>query len=117
MFGAKCWFLSLELKKYPCHKLACILACLHAVLVSIWQYCVKVHGIMWRLISQAVFTKGFHCDICPVLQDISRKSKEATAQLEERERLAKQLEEEKKTLEEATSHLIGDLVVRIKSSL
>ena len=34
--------------------------------------------------------------------------------MEERERLAKQLEEEKKNLEEATTNLKGDLMVRGK---
>lgn len=52
-----------------------------------------------------------HC--ASALQDISKKREETAAQLEERERLARQLEEEKKTLEEATSHLKGDLMVRV----
>ena len=51
-----------------------------------------------------------------VLQDISKKSKETAAQLEEGEGLAQQLEEEKKTLEEATSHLKGDLMVSVNRS-
>ena len=42
---------------------------------------------------------------------MSEEKEKTAAELEERERLAKQLEEEKKTLEEATSHLKGDLMV------
>ena len=50
-------------------------------------------------------------------QSITTEKELTTAQLEERERLTKQLEEEKKTLEEATSHLKGDLMVRVDNSL
>ena len=42
---------------------------------------------------------------------MSEEKEKTAAELEERERLAKQLEEEKKTLEEATTHLKGDLMV------
>ena len=48
---------------------------------------------------------------------MSEEKEKAAAELEERERLAKQLEEEKKTLEEATTHLKGDLMVRDFSDL
>ena len=50
-------------------------------------------------------------------QSITTEKELTTAQLKERERLTKQLEEEKKTLEEATSHLKGDLMVRLDNSL
>lgn len=42
---------------------------------------------------------------------MSEEKEKTAAELQERERLAKQLEEEKKNLEEATSHLKGDLMV------
>ena len=44
------------------------------------------------------------------LQDISRKTEEAAAQLKERERLAKKLEVERKTLKLSTSRLLRDVV-------
>ena len=49
---------------------------------------------------------------CHFLQTVSEEKDKAAAELEERERLAKQLEEEKKNLEEATTNLKGDLMVR-----
>ena len=44
---------------------------------------------------------------------MSEEKEKTAAELEERERLAKQLEEEKKTLEEATTHLKGNLEVSL----
>ena len=46
------------------------------------------------------------------LQTVSEEKEKAAAELEERERLAKQLEAEKKNLEEATTNLKGNLMVR-----
>ena len=42
---------------------------------------------------------------------MSEEKEKTVAELEERERLAKQLEEEKKNLEEATTNLKGNLMV------
>ena len=53
----------------------------------------------------------------PLSQSLTTEKELTTAQLEEREKLTKQLEEEKKTLEEATSHLKGDLMVRLDNNL
>ena len=43
---------------------------------------------------------------------MSEEKEKTAAELEERERLAKQLEVEKKSLEEATTNLKGNLMVR-----
>ncbi len=45
------------------------------------------------------------------LQTVSEQKEKTDAELEERARLAQQLEEEKKQLEEKTTHLEGDLLV------
>ena len=45
------------------------------------------------------------------MQNLSKEKDLTAAQLAEREELARKLEQEKKTLEEQTSHLKGDLMV------
>ena len=84
-----------------------IVSCLVSTCVNAINFRCHVH----------VYDK-YHVCVCVsffwiLFQSLAKEKELTSAQLLERERLTKKLEEEKKSLEEVTSHLKGDLMVSL----